>query len=119
MHPLPKDFDSSILVGRTIESICYAEYQVSLYFSGELTLQIESGYELHGSDGFIESVSSFPVAASSLMSVIGDEVESAEFKRVSGNMVICFNRGASLHLRGDVGQYESYRLTSKSMDIIV
>jgi hypothetical protein len=119
LYPPPEDFDSTLLAGSTIEFVSYAEYQVNLHLSNDLVLVIESGYDFNGLTDGVESVHSFPIEHSSLMRIVGDEVASVEFDRASGNMVISFKRGTSLHLTGDAGPYESYRLISKDVDIIV
>lgn len=119
MYPLPIDFDSSYLVGKCVEGIFFAEYQVNLNFSDDVILQIEGGYVLELAPGIREDHKGFPIEESRLPSVVGDVVKALEFDRSSGDMTISFAKGALLHVRGDSGPYESYRLTSKDGDIVV
>jgi hypothetical protein len=119
MYPLPEDFQSSYLVGKCIESICFAEFHISLNFSGEVTLQIEGRYEFKTASGIVERHGAFPIEQSSLPSVVGDTVKALEFDRPSGDLTLLFARDARLHIHGDSGPYESYILSSKSGDIFV
>lgn len=119
MHSLPSDFNSSLLVGRTFESICFAKYQVNLHLSNGLTIQVESGYEFSDLKGVSESVSGFPLESSALLKILGDEISSVEFDRPSGDIAIYLKGGGLLSLKGDAGQYESYRMIFKDRDIVV
>src|SRR5947209_1497584 len=40
MNKFPEDFDESILVGRTLEMICIAAYQIMFHFNGKILISV-------------------------------------------------------------------------------
>lgn len=119
MYSLPQNFDSSFLVGKQVENVCFLEYQVNIYFSESAFLQIEGAFEFVDASGTVDAQTDFPILCSRLPGIAGDFVEEAEFDRASGNIRIVFVKGATLLVYGDSGPYESYRLSSGTGDIIV
>ena len=77
MYQLPDDFDVMTLKGLTLESVAYAHFQVNLYFTGGIWIQIESGYLLEKGGVSLEEVHGFPIMKSMLMALVGMPVSSA------------------------------------------
>ena len=45
MHGLPKDFDGSMFIGRTVEVISFAAYSIVVSFDNNVSITIESSFE--------------------------------------------------------------------------
>jgi hypothetical protein len=119
MHGLPRTFDSSFLKGRAFESVSFLPYQVNLYLTDGVWLQIEGRYKLLQDNIKVEAVSGFPVSQSALPQVIGKKVVSVDFNAPSGDLNIALEGGLSLFVEGDTGPYESYRLFDGSKEVVV
>jgi hypothetical protein len=119
MHSLPSSFDSSYLEGKQIESICFLEFQVNIYFSDKAVLQIEGIFEFTDASGVPETSTEFPLAHSRLPSIVGDTVQHLSFDGSTGNIRLLFSKGAMLRVEGGSGPYESYRLLRGNEDIVV
>ena len=113
MYGLPLNFDGSFLLGRTLEAVCFSEYQIILYFDEELLITIESSFSLHN-----DEVVSVPVQNSNLMKLVGISV-SEILSEKNGTLHLTFCSGDRLKLYDTSTQYESYRITYKGKDIIV
>lgn len=119
MYSLPANFDSSYLTGKQVESVCFFEYQVNIYFSGEVLLQIEGRFEFVDGSGSPEASTEFPLLCSRLPSVVGDSVQEVSFDRSSGDIRLLFSKGARLSVDGSSGPYESYRLSRGNESIVI
>lgn len=119
MHGLPTTFDPHFIKGKEVESILFAAYQVNLYFSNNVRIQIEGSYKLYCGNEELESVKTFPVLNSSLLRLIGKKTLDVLFTPSSGNIEIKFEDTMRLLIDGEVGPYESYRLFDGRNEIIV
>ncbi|MHC4525129.1 MAG: DUF6188 family protein [Planctomycetota bacterium] len=113
MYGLPKDFDGTFLVGRTLEMVCFAQYQVFLHFDPEITITIESSFS-YQSDQMI----SVPVKKSDLMNLLGISVKEVQGDK-NGTLSLTFTNGEILKIYDNSEQYESYRIAYKGTEIIV
>lgn len=119
MYSLPQNFDSSFLLEKQVESVCFLEYQVNIYLSERTFLQIEGSFEFVDASGTADVSTNFPILCSRLPGIAGDFIKEVVFDRPSGNIRLEFGKGATLLVYGDSGPYESYRLSSGTEDIIV
>ena len=119
MYNLPTTFDPSFLQEKQIESICFFPYQVNLYLSGGVWVQIEGHYKLLCGSKVLESVSSFPLSQSALLQLIGKKVIGVSFTAQSGDIELTAENGFKLFIDGNVGPYEAYRLFDGQKEIVV
>jgi hypothetical protein len=118
MYGLPKDFDASFLIGREVESICFAQYQVNFRFSDGVWIQIEGAFKHFQQDDLIEVAEGFPIQQSSLMRMLGQKVVAVNFS-VNGDINLTFSNGNKLFIAGECGPYEAYIICNGKKEIIV
>ena len=90
MYGLPKDFDATILVGRTLNMVCFAAYQVYLHFDSDTSITIESGFR-HGARVSTRP----PVVHSELMRLVERVIWEVEWNP-DGTLKPRFQDGPSL-----------------------
>ena len=113
MYGLPKDFDGSFLVGRTLEMVCFNQNQVYLHFDANTTISIESAFSYK-----TEEVVDVPVQESNLMEILGSAVSIAQGD-ANGTLSLLFNNGDTLKVYDTTQQYESYTISYGHKVIIV
>jgi hypothetical protein len=113
MYGLPRDFDGSVLVGRTLEMVCFSQYQVYLHFDAETTITIEGAFS-YKTDHPVD----VPVQQSNLMELIGASVSAARGDE-NGTLCLVFDNGATLEVYDDTKQYECYTISYGGKVIIV
>ncbi len=113
MYGLPKDFDATILVGRTLNMVCFAAYQVYLHFDSDTSITIESGFR-HGARVSTRP----PVVHSELMRLVELAISEVEWDP-DGTLKLRFQDGQSLTIDDDQPAYESYTIAAKGRTIIV
>jgi len=118
MFGLPKDFDASILVGRTLELICFAQYQIFLHFDEKVSIDVRSALSHQESLNLAPRRVEIPVLQSDLMVLLGHSTVKA-FGNDEGTLSLEFDNGHSLHCLDDSKQYESYTITYSGREIIV
>ncbi|TWI03647.1 hypothetical protein IP90_01461 [Luteimonas cucumeris] len=119
MYALPEDFESAVIVGKTVERICFSKYQLNIFFSEDFAIQIEGRFNFRLALGAEESVQGFPIETSNLLGVLDEKIDSVDCDKISGDMAIKFSNSALLHLWGDNGPYESYSLFINGGRIII
>ena len=113
MYGLPKDFDGSFLVGRTLETVCFAQFQVYLHFDANITIGIESAYSYR-----TDQVVDVPVQESNLMQLLGSTVSAARGDE-TGTLSLLFSNGDRLQVFDTTKQYESYTISYGDQVIVV
>jgi len=113
MYGLPKGFDGSVLVGRTLEMVCFNENQVYLHFDGRTTITIESAFSYKN-----EQIVHVPVAESHLMELLGLSVSAAKGDD-KGTLSLFFDNGQTVRVYDTTKQYESYTISYGGKVIIV
>ncbi len=113
MYGLPKDFDASFLIGRTLEQVCFSQNQVSLHFDDNITLTIESAFAYK-----TQQVVNVPVHESNLMELLGASASMAHGAE-NGTLSLTFDNGQSLKVYDTTKLYESYTITYRGKVIIV
>ena len=113
MYRLPKDFDGSFLVGRTLEMVCFNQNQVYLHFDAKITITIESSFSSQN-----DQIISVPVRESNLMKLLELTVSEVQGEE-DGTLLLTFSNGEMLKIYDTSQQYESYRITYKDNVIIV
>ena len=118
MHRLPPDFDASVFVGSTLETICFSANTVNLTFDRDLQITILGTFMYRAGPNAEPVEAVVPVATSNLMSLAGKVVESAE-AHVDSALTIRFAGQHILTLANEPGPYESYTLQIKGREIFV
>lgn len=104
MYGLPPDFDPQPLVGRTLEMVCFAAYQLFLHFDGAVLISVGSAYSYPD-----EQRHTLPVSTSALMALIGQAVTGAE-GTTDGTLSLQFATGETLRIFDNSPVYESYSI---------
>lgn len=118
MYGLPKDYDVSFLIERELESICFAQYQINLHFTGSVWIQIEGKFKHFYGGKLIEEVEEFPISQSALLQTIGQKIIAVNFT-MDGNFELVLNKNNRLFIIGDNGAYESYRIFDGQKETII
>ncbi len=105
MYGLPKNFDGSFLVGRTLEGVWFRQFLVNLDFGDTIHISIEGAFG-YGDD----AIANAPVRESNLMRSIGSSVEAATGE-ADGTLILHFSDGKTLRIFDSSPQYESYSIT--------
>jgi len=68
MYGLPKSFDASVFVGKTLEMLCFNVSQICLHFDNHTKITIEGTltYQTTANTGLIQKISP-PVLSTNLM----------------------------------------------------
>jgi len=107
----------NLLVGKTVELICFAQYSVYIHLQGGAMLTIQAGCE-HIHDGKRQLYQlTAPVGESSLMSILESTVDSTAVD-ANGELRLVFSNGDTLRIYKE-SQYESYRLKIETDELIM
>ena len=119
MYGLDLGFDTSRLVGCTLEQVSFSENTVHLSFSRDVSITIEGCYShsMRGNPRDAERTC-LPVRESRLMQLLGESIETAHASP-EGTLSLRFTNGQSLACFDDTPQYEAYRLKLGEEEIIV
>jgi hypothetical protein len=113
MYGLPREFDGGFLVGRVLEMVCFAQYQVCLHFDQRITITIASAFSYR-----TDSVVEVPLQESNLMELLGTSV-SAAVGDENGTLSMQFSNSQTLRIYDTSKQYESYTIACADKEIIV
>ena len=113
MYGLPKDFDGGFLVGRTLELVCFARYQMYLHFDEKVIITVESAFSYNAS-----GVVDVPVGESNLMELVGAVVLAATGDD-GGTLSLLFDNGQTVKVYDTSRQYESYTIAHGGKKITV
>ncbi len=102
MNGLPKDFDASGFVGRTLDVMTVGQYQLTLVFSGNCTINIEGKIAVAAS-GLVE----LPTSILLIYPFINKEVTAASATE-SGTLTLVFENETKLQIFDSNTHLESY-----------
>ena len=110
VYELPDDFDPGVLVGRTLDRVCFGANFVALQFDGDVTL---TAYGLldHGEKGPVAWMDREAVEtdARRLSALPGSAVRSATIED-KATLALSFDNGDLLRAVADTDMYECYHL---------
>lgn len=110
MYGLPATFDASRLQGAVLELVCFSENTVSLSFSREVAITIESCFMHSDQDGYGNGQQvDVPVSDSRLMQLLGASILSASAD-ADGTLRLKFSNGQTLVVLDDCPTYEAYKI---------
>jgi hypothetical protein len=118
MHGLPKDFDASVFVGATIETVTFTVNTIHLAFDTALAITAQRHLRYRISSAASLEDDEVPVTNSGLMAMVGRVVESAEI-RGPGDLILGLEGGSLILVEDDSQHYESYTLTTPEGEVFV
>jgi|LakMenE01Jun11ns_1017448.scaffolds.fasta_scaffold9544532_2 hypothetical protein len=119
MYGLPSTFNTSFLLEKDLESVCFSAFHVSFIFSEKVWIQVEGQCILMHKGTTIEKIYSFPIVQSMLPQLVGKRVQKVTFEPASGDLTIDWEGDYRLVVVGDYGPYEAYKIFDGSSETIV
>jgi hypothetical protein len=119
MYGLPENFDTSFVLGRTLELICFNENTVYFHFDGGLLFSIESeyAYQSHES-GPVDHIHKVPFLTPHIVQLLGVTISNASASP-DGTLILTFVNEHRLKFFDTSRQYESYKIDFDGRTIIV
>lgn len=121
MYGLPEDFTGSFFVGREVRSIVFSMNMIELIFDGEVSIGLQSAYELRlgDDDQYVEAHRvETQIESSRLMQLAGKKVASVDAQR-DGTLTLRFEQGEMFRCFDDAVGYESYSIGHGKDETIV
>ncbi len=119
MYGLPEDFDTSFLLGKRLELICFSENTANFHFDGGLRFTIESAYAHQSSEpGAVDQLNEVPVLSSTIMQLLGSSIVDGAGTK-DGTLILTFENGHKLKFFDTSREYESYVIDFNGTTIIV
>ena len=118
MYGLPKDFDVSVFIGKTLDLVCFSVNTVNLIFEKNVSIIIMSSFIYQHNCTENTNIQKIPVSSSDLMCLVGQVIEHAEGHE-NGALVLHLDNGQILTILDEFQQYESYMINIGDKEIIV
>jgi hypothetical protein len=119
VYKLPKDFDGSFFLGRTLECVLFNENTVDFLFDEHVGIGVESSLQhqiaLEDEQSEVQAV---PLSQSRLMQLLGRCVTGVKAGD-DGTLVLSFDNGHVLRIFDDQPHYESYSIRHGDKEIFV
>jgi hypothetical protein len=107
----------SLLVGKNIELVCFAQYAIYIHFENGGMLTVEAEFDHGNSESRSMHHVTFPITESSLMRIVECSVASARVD-TNGDLRLKISNGDTLRIFKQP-EYESYRLKIGADEFIV
>lgn len=118
MKGLPKTFDLSPFVGRTVDEVSFTVNTVSFNFDADLVLTVEGPVEHSPALGTTAlAVGEPPFSESRLMQLAGHQVTSATVED-DGGLSLFFEDGQSLRCMRGPEPYECFQIRHGGQEIV-
>jgi hypothetical protein len=111
MHGFQENIDWTLLVGKIVSLVCFAEFQANLLFDDEGGIQIEGSFVLVRAGSTVRAMGENVRDCGVLISLVGDSIASVTRRDVD-RLALHFQSGAVLELV-DEGSYESFHFQGK------
>mgnify|MGYP003970781501 FL=1 len=119
MYGLPKDFDTSCLIGCLLERVSFTKNQVIFDFDRDTSIVVEGPFKHSiGKENNQENIKEPPIQNSSTMNLLGCEVFDTK-SNDDGTLCLMFDNGQSLTCYDDSPNFESYQIQIGKKTIIV
>jgi hypothetical protein len=119
MYGLPEDFDTSFLIGRRLDLVCFSANTVNFHFDGGLHFTIESAYAHQSPEsGAADQLYEVPVLSSNIMQLLESLIIDGS-ATADGTLILTFDNGHKLKFLDTSKQYESYKIDHDDITIIV
>lgn len=103
MHGLPPDFDPGVLVGQTLEMICFAQADVYFHLGDKIIITVGSHLEYKG------VIHEIPLKEAAFIEFIGSSVVKASTTNY-GDLNLQFDNRGSLSILNSESHFESYSI---------
>jgi hypothetical protein len=117
MYGLPHNFDASFFVGRTLELLCFAIYQVHFHFDEHIQIVALSPFYF-GRNTEPRGPIEFPIVETRLMVCLEQKVSDVA-SSVDGTLTLTFDNGYMLTCLNHSKQYESYHIVRGDQTLVV
>ncbi len=117
MYGLPENFDASVLVGLTVEMVCFTGNQISLHFDVQTKIVVEAMLEYQSASGQVQKLVP-PVSSTNLMQLIGHKITQA-LGQADGTLFLLFDNDDSVRCCDVSSNYESYQIVRSDKTIII
>lgn len=119
MYKLPKDFDASFFVGKSLDFLTFSQNSVAMVFSESVCITVESSLQHKtGTEATDEPIQHLPLHDSQLTQLLGRSVTQA-FGQEDGTLTIIFDNGHVLNIFDDQESYESYSIMDGKRTIYI
>ena len=118
MYDLPDSFDTSLFVGRVLETITFACNVIVFTFEPHAVLSVQYAYSYRLGKNHTARTEFLPVASTSVVGLVGSRVESCKVFR-KRELVIGFAQGGQLRCLETNEPYESYIIQVDSEEWVV
>jgi hypothetical protein len=109
--------DFSFLKGKELEMICFAAYSLYLHFANEIIITIEGPFQHQSkADTSPAAFNDFPLRDSNLISLLNHTVDDVHREK-DGTLRLEFSNHNKVVIAGQIGPYESYNITSRSIPV--
>ncbi len=108
MYGLTNETDLTFLLRRQLEGVKVSKYQAQLYFTGSISISIESQCELNKK----------PIAYEDLRQLVGNSVFGVTIQD-GGSINVVFIDGTRLSVFDSNSDFESYQITAPGITIVV
>jgi hypothetical protein len=118
MYKLPKDFDGTFFIGRTLQNVSYSENTVFFGFDENVSVTATSSLQ-HEIPGDKESlIQKVPLTESKLMKLPGHCIVKASGDE-EGTLTLVFDNEHVLKVFNDDPHYECYSINNGKQEIYV
>lgn len=107
MNGLPAGMNWEFLIGRTLQQVCFGQYQIQLRFDGEVWMDVEGAVTVDGA----------AAGAHILTKLLGAVITSVDAEG-RGDLVVSIG-GHGLVLYDSNAHYESYTIGAPGLHIVV
>jgi hypothetical protein len=113
MYGLPKNFDASSFIGKTLEVLVVGQWQLTLRFSENCTINIEGQIAINS-----EMPTDLPDSLSTAYPLINQTIQSA-FATEDGTLTLAFENGTKLQILDSEKNFESYNISFGGKELFV
>ena len=108
--------DINLLIGKTIELVCFAQYSAYIHLENQTMLTVQAGFEyIHNGRSQIQQASS-AYTESHLMSILENSVTSGKI-HPNGDLELTISNGDVLRIY-KAPEFESYRISIRGNELI-
>ena len=113
MYGLPPNFDVTGFIGKTLEVLVVGQYQLTLRFSENYTINVEGLIALNS-----EPSVDLPDSLSAIYCLINQTVDSASATE-DGTLALAFGNGTTLQILDSEKNFESYNFSLGGKELFV
>ena len=109
MNGLSSSADLTPFVGREVLQLCVGIHQLQIHFDSHVSVMVESECRFRAPAAEDLRVDSYALAASSICTLLGQQVRSAS-RTEQGGLLLRFTTDAELEVLNDSSHYESFQI---------